>query len=233
MYPGRGGAIDPFTLEGRYVRLEPLTPAHVPALVAAASVDRGHYGLAFVPEGEVAMRAWVEVALGEQRAGRAVPFATVERATGRVLGSTRFGNIDRWTWPPGSPMQRPEGTPDVVEIGWTWLTADGAAERRQHRREAGDADPRVRGVAGAAGEPDDRQPERAVAGRRSSGWGRASTGCCGRPGWRTTGRCGTRRRIRLRRGGVAGGEGGAGGQIALGPPEWGDGSEGFPRRFPY
>ena len=70
------------------------------------------------------MRAWVETALADQRAGRAVPFATVDRRTGRVIGSTRFGNIERWTWPAGSPMQRPPETPDVVEIGWTWLAAD-------------------------------------------------------------------------------------------------------------
>ena len=50
--------------------------------------------------------------------------ATVARATGRVLGSTRFGNIEFWPWRDGNPHQRGAGRPDVVEIGWTWLHAE-------------------------------------------------------------------------------------------------------------
>jgi RimJ/RimL family protein N-acetyltransferase len=53
-----------------------------------------------------------------------MPFATVDRESGRVVGSTRFGNIEFWPWPPGHPLQRGEEVPDVVEIGWTWLAAD-------------------------------------------------------------------------------------------------------------
>ena len=48
----------------------------------------------------------------------------MDRARGRVVGSTRFGNIEFWPWPPGHPLQRGEEVPDVVEIGWTWLAAD-------------------------------------------------------------------------------------------------------------
>jgi len=53
------------------------------------------------------MRAYIEAALTAQAAGTALPFATVEKSTGRAIGSTRFGNIDR-------ANRR-------VEIGWTWL----------------------------------------------------------------------------------------------------------------
>jgi RimJ/RimL family protein N-acetyltransferase len=53
------------------------------------------------------MVRYVESALGEAEAGRAFPFATVERSSGRVVGSTRFGVMD-----PGNRR---------VEIGWTWL----------------------------------------------------------------------------------------------------------------
>jgi RimJ/RimL family protein N-acetyltransferase len=70
------------------------------------------------------MHAYVAGALAERAAGRAVPFATVERRTGRVVGSTRFANLEFWTWPPGSPHQRPPDRPDAVEIGYTWLSAD-------------------------------------------------------------------------------------------------------------
>src|SRR5262245_1615826 len=114
----------PVTLEGRVVRLEPLAIAHVRPLAAAASGPRDTYGFTLVPADERAMTAYVESALGDQAARRAVPFATVERATGRVVGSTRFGNVEFWAWPPGNPRQRGETRPDVVEIGWTWLAAD-------------------------------------------------------------------------------------------------------------
>jgi RimJ/RimL family protein N-acetyltransferase len=53
------------------------------------------------------MRAYIETALEGQAAGIALPFATIARATGRAIGSTRFANIDRAN--------------RHVEIGWTWL----------------------------------------------------------------------------------------------------------------
>ena len=53
------------------------------------------------------MRAYVEAALDEQARGVSLPFVTVERASGRVVGSTRFGNIDTEN--------------RKAEIGWTWI----------------------------------------------------------------------------------------------------------------
>jgi RimJ/RimL family protein N-acetyltransferase len=85
---------------------------------------RETFALTTVPADEPAMRQYVDTALREQAAGRALPFATVDRRADRVVGSTRFGNIEFWAWPPGSPHQRGEDRPDVVEIGWTWLAAD-------------------------------------------------------------------------------------------------------------
>lgn len=113
--------LDPITLEGRYVRLEPLTFDHVPALLAVAAGPRQTFALTSVPVDEPAMRQYVATALAEQAAGRALPFATVDRTANRVVGSTRFGNIEFWAWPPGNSHQRGEDVPDVVEIGWTWL----------------------------------------------------------------------------------------------------------------
>ncbi|MGH7335346.1 MAG: GNAT family N-acetyltransferase [Candidatus Rokuibacteriota bacterium] len=112
------------TLEGRYVRLEPLTLDHVPALLAVATGPRETYALTNVPSDEPSMRQYVATALADQAAGRALPFATVGRKANRVVGSTRFGNIEFWAWPPGNPHQRGEHVPDVVEIGWTWLAGD-------------------------------------------------------------------------------------------------------------
>jgi RimJ/RimL family protein N-acetyltransferase len=114
-------ALAPVTLAGRYARLEPLALAHIPGLMAAAAGPRETFVWTFVPDAEKAMHAYVELALAEQQAGRMIPFATVDAATGHVLGSTRFCNIERWAWPAGSPRLRPPGCADAVEIGYTWL----------------------------------------------------------------------------------------------------------------
>jgi RimJ/RimL family protein N-acetyltransferase len=114
----------PVVLAGRHVRLEPLTREHVAPLMAVASGPRDTYGFTAVPTSAADMLRYVESALADQDARRAMPFATVDRGTGRVVGSTRFGNVDFWGWPAGSPLQRGEQAPDVVEIGWTWLAAD-------------------------------------------------------------------------------------------------------------
>lgn len=116
--------LSPVTLEGRYVRLEPLSLDHVPVLLAVATGPRETFGLTYVPSDEPGMRQYVTAALADQTAARALPFATIERRTNRVVGSTRFGNIEFWAWPAGSPYQRGEQRPDVVEIGWTWLAGD-------------------------------------------------------------------------------------------------------------
>ena len=119
--------VRPVVLEGRHVRLEPLELGHAGALLAVAGGPRETYGFTTVPADEPAMLRYIETALRDLETGRALPFATFAPATGRVVGSTRFGNIEFWPWPPGNPNQRGEDRPDAVEIGWTWL---GAAAQR-------------------------------------------------------------------------------------------------------
>jgi len=97
----------PVTLAGRHVRLEPLSARHldgiwevgndpelwrftVTRLASRADVDR-----------------WFEEAERAREAGTALPFATVLAESGRVVGSTRFGNAS-------APDRR-------VEIGWTFV----------------------------------------------------------------------------------------------------------------
>ena len=97
----------PVTLEGSVVRMEPLSLDHVAALTEVG-LDRSLWALTSIWVSSAAeMRDYVEQALAEQRAGTALPFATVERATGRVIGSTRFGNYV-------AAHRR-------IEIGWTWI----------------------------------------------------------------------------------------------------------------
>jgi RimJ/RimL family protein N-acetyltransferase len=120
----RATRVQPLVLEGRHVRLEPLGVGHARDLLAAARGPRETYAFTTVPADEPSMVGYIEAALRDQEAGRALPFATVAKATGRVVGSTRFGNIEFWPWLPGNANQRGRDVPDVVEIGWTWLAAD-------------------------------------------------------------------------------------------------------------
>src|SRR5262245_56053384 len=116
------GRLDPIVLEGRYVRLEPLTRGHASALAAAAtSGSTDSFGFTWVPTTEPAAASYIEEALKLQAAGKALPFATIDAKTGRVVGSTRYLNVEFWNWPAGNPFQRGEDVPDVVEIGATWL----------------------------------------------------------------------------------------------------------------
>jgi RimJ/RimL family protein N-acetyltransferase len=112
----------PAALADDVVVLEPLTPEHVDALWDAASGDRGTYGLTLVPASLEATRGYVEAHLTDQARGTSLPFATRDARTGRVVGSTRFMNIERWTWAPDNPLRRTDGLPDAVEIGSTWLS---------------------------------------------------------------------------------------------------------------
>ena len=126
---------DPIVLQGTHVRLEPLTRAHASALVAAAaSGARDTFSFTWVPHDESSAVRYVDEALALHAAGRALPFATIDMATGGVIGSTRYLNVEFWAWPPGSPYQRGEHVPDVVEIGATWLAP--AAQRTPINTEA-------------------------------------------------------------------------------------------------
>lgn len=106
---------------GRFVRLDPLAPRHVAGLVAAAAVDPMLYRWSMVPQGEEAMTAYVERAIAEQRSGNALAFATIDLRDEKVLGSTRFFQIERWAWPQGNERFG-NPYPDACEIGYTWLT---------------------------------------------------------------------------------------------------------------
>jgi RimJ/RimL family protein N-acetyltransferase len=100
--------VAPVTLAGRRVRLEPLDPErHFDGLCAMGlDPDLWRWTLNTVETGED-LRRYVDTAMREMGEGRSVPFATIDIASGKVAGSTRFGTIDR-----GNRR---------VEIGWTWI----------------------------------------------------------------------------------------------------------------
>jgi len=99
--------LDPVVLEGNFVRLEPMTLEHH-AKLSEVGLDPEiwRYTIAMIRTPEE-MREYMESAIELQRGGTSLPFVTIERSSGRVVGSTRFGNYD--------PANR------RIEIGWTWL----------------------------------------------------------------------------------------------------------------
>src|SRR5690606_1434667 len=99
--------LEAVTLEGELVRLEPLSLEHH-AASCEVGLDPELWRWSSVrADSPEAMRAYIEDALEEWREGRALPFATIERRSGRVVGSTRFGNVELGH--------------GRVEIGWTWV----------------------------------------------------------------------------------------------------------------
>jgi N-acetyltransferase len=107
-------------LEGRHIRLEPLQPGHAAGLAKAAAEDPSLYGLIPVPQGEAAALEYIATAAAQRDAAVVVPFAVRRIADGAVIGSTRFWDLERWSWPPGHPRHGTDA-PDVCEIGSTWL----------------------------------------------------------------------------------------------------------------
>ncbi|MDP8980374.1 MAG: GNAT family N-acetyltransferase [Acidobacteriota bacterium] len=101
--------IEPVTLSGKHVRLEPLSLDHHPALCEIGlDLELWRWTVAQILTPDQ-MRAYMETALQWQSEGTAVPFATVLIDSGRVVGSTRFMSIDR--------------SNRHVEIGSTWIAA--------------------------------------------------------------------------------------------------------------
>lgn len=101
--------VTPLTLEGSTVRLEPIRRDHS-ALFWQAAKDALNDVFQWIPyrmKTREDFNLLIEKAFAEQERGESVVFATVERSSGRVVGSTRFMNIDR-------ANRR-------VEIGSTWI----------------------------------------------------------------------------------------------------------------
>jgi RimJ/RimL family protein N-acetyltransferase len=99
--------VEPVTLEGSVVRLEPLSLDHLPGLTMVGLDAEIWRWMPQLVQSPADMRTLVDEALAAAEAGTELPFATIELASGRPIGSTRFLNIE--------PRHR------RLEIGWTWL----------------------------------------------------------------------------------------------------------------
>ncbi|WP_328890940.1 GNAT family N-acetyltransferase [Streptomyces sp. NBC_00316] len=100
-------------LEGALVRLEPLAQRHAVDLVLAAEEDRSSYGFTWVPAA-AEVDDYIAAQLARAAAGKLLPFAQVERASGRAVGVTAYW--DPRLWPTGDGLY-------AIEVGFTWLAA--------------------------------------------------------------------------------------------------------------
>jgi N-acetyltransferase len=94
-------------LEGAHVRLEPLSPAHHGGLCEVGIVEELWRWIPTPVRTPDEMAAYIDTALKEQRSGASLPFVQIEKTSGRVVGSTRYMNIDK--------------VHHRVEIGSTWI----------------------------------------------------------------------------------------------------------------
>ncbi len=112
--------VTPVTLPGSQVRLEPLTGAHLGDLELVAFDAAVWRWTIARPMDATGLQTWLDQALANAAAGTEVPFATVDVASGRAIGSSRFMSI--------APEHR------RLEIGWTWVGT--AFQRTGANREA-------------------------------------------------------------------------------------------------
>jgi RimJ/RimL family protein N-acetyltransferase len=99
--------VEPVVLAGSFVRLEPLSRAHHAGLCKVGLEEELWRWIPTPVRTAAEMAAYIDTALKEQASGVALPFALIEKASGRAIGSTRYGNIER--------------AHHRLEIGWTWV----------------------------------------------------------------------------------------------------------------
>ena len=99
--------VKPIILQGKHVRLEPMTETHIPAL-AEIGVGQPFWDFMVYGRMETAddMRGWVQDILSRAEKGKDLPFVAIQLESGRVAGATRYMNI----------MPNDRG----LEIGGTW-----------------------------------------------------------------------------------------------------------------
>jgi RimJ/RimL family protein N-acetyltransferase len=120
-HPGVGQTwVTPVTLTGRRVRMEPLAERHLDELARVAMDDAVWRWTIAKPIDDAGLRAWFDQAMANAAATIEVPFATIDQASDKAIGSSRFMTI--------APEHR------RLEIGWTWVGT--AFQRTGANREA-------------------------------------------------------------------------------------------------
>ncbi|MBN2550823.1 MAG: GNAT family N-acetyltransferase [Anaerolineales bacterium] len=99
--------IEPITLTGRIIRLEPLQEAHLPDLIKVGlDEDIWRFMLYGEMRTDAQLHAWVQDMLSRQAQGNDLPFAVIHLGQGEAVGATRYMNINRKDY--------------CLEIGGTW-----------------------------------------------------------------------------------------------------------------
>jgi len=99
--------VEKIRLEGEFVRLEPLEIGHLEKLCEVGLDESLWLWTANIIKTSADMKGYIETALDEFRRGLSLPFVTIEKSSDKIVGSTRFGNIDAKN--------------RKTEIGWTWI----------------------------------------------------------------------------------------------------------------
>ena len=98
--------VEPVVLEGAHVRLEPLSRAHLAGLCEVGLAEELWRWIPLPVQTPSDMAGYIDLALREQANGVSLPFVQIEKDSGRVIGSTRYMNIEK--------------VHHRVEIGCTW-----------------------------------------------------------------------------------------------------------------
>jgi len=107
--------LEPTTLSGTHVQLEPLQLEHAAELVVAGNRDRSTYGFTPVPADVPAMEQYIAGLLADAERNTVLPFVQRRLPDGDLVGCTRYLNIQ---WYPN------RAAPAEVEVGGTWLAGD-------------------------------------------------------------------------------------------------------------
>jgi RimJ/RimL family protein N-acetyltransferase len=102
--------LGPITLTGEHIRLEPMRRLHGPALLEAGRDQAIWSWMPARPLTAESMDRWLEKAVQAESQGREYPFVVIRLADNRVIGSTRYLDV--------------QADDRAVEIGWTWYSPD-------------------------------------------------------------------------------------------------------------
>ena len=103
--------VKPVILQGKHVRLEPLSEVHVPGLAAIGMNDDIWRWMPYgFMRSEADIRQWVRNLLAQIPGGSLMPFAVIQLASGRAAGATRYMDIHPKDY--------------ALEIGGTWYGAE-------------------------------------------------------------------------------------------------------------
>jgi RimJ/RimL family protein N-acetyltransferase len=87
-------SLEPITLEGSHVQLQPLSESHNDALCEVGLDPELWKWIPIQVLDREQMLHYIRAALSDQAKGISLPFVTIDLASGKVVGSTRFLNID-------------------------------------------------------------------------------------------------------------------------------------------